>query len=137
VRAIGGGVAVSLLIVCPTFLFEESWHGKPLIDRPGVWWVLPAAIILCGLLAGAAIAGTQYRSRREAQVGGVLVNVIVIGLLFVVDIFRRHAVGKYMTPQVGSLWLAAVVGSIFVGLIGGIAGYRISQRPGRGSPQHR
>jgi hypothetical protein len=36
------GLLVSLLIVGPTFLSEETWHGAPLIDRGGISWLVPA-----------------------------------------------------------------------------------------------
>jgi hypothetical protein len=127
----GLGVLVGFLIACPTFLIEESWHGTPLIDQRGSWWVLPASVIAFGLVAGGAVVGIRCRQVWQALLAGALVAAVNAGLIFIVDIVRRRAIGKHLTPGVERLWFYAAIGSIVVGLAGGLIGYRCSDSKGR------
>jgi uncharacterized membrane protein YhaH (DUF805 family) len=123
-RRFGLGILVGLLVACPTFLLEEAAFGKPLIDHHrSEWWVLPAVIMAVGFLLGGAIVGYRSRRGRDAFLAGGLVAAVTVGLLFIADLFRRHAVGKPLNNGVEKLWVLAAIGAIVVGGCGGVVGY--------------
>jgi hypothetical protein len=128
--ASGSAYLVGLAISCPTFLVEEYWHGKPLIDQGGIWWTIPAVVMTVGFFAGGAIAGRAARRREGALLLGLAVSAATVLSLFIADLFRRHLLGQVLTPGVEKLWLASAAGAIVVGAVGGLAGYRLVP-PGR------
>jgi hypothetical protein len=60
----GLGILVSLAIVGPTFWWEESWSGAPLIDRGGFLWLFPSTIMALGFFLGGAVAGVVAEGSR-------------------------------------------------------------------------
>ncbi|MGH9093317.1 MAG: hypothetical protein ACRDZR_18345, partial [Acidimicrobiales bacterium] len=50
------GVATILVVTVPAMVLAEDWGGTPLIDRPGAWWLLPAALSVAAFAAGGAVA---------------------------------------------------------------------------------
>jgi quinol-cytochrome oxidoreductase complex cytochrome b subunit len=131
-RHFGLGVLVGLLVACPTFLLEEAAFGKPLIDHHrSEWWLLPAAIMAIGFLLGGMIVGYRSRRSRDALLAGSLVAVVTVGLLFIADLFRRHAVGKPLNYGVEKLWVLAAIAAIVVGGCGGLMGYLRAAPTGR------
>jgi hypothetical protein len=116
------GLFVSLVIVGPTFLTEETWHGAPLIDRGGALWVIPAAIMAVGFFLGGAIAGYQKLRARHALVSGLAVSFVTIVLAFLGDLVRRHSIGEGLQHAVAEYWVGALFVSVFVGSLGGLSG---------------
>jgi hypothetical protein len=116
------GLLVGLVITCPTFLIEEYWHGRPLIDQGGIWWTVPAVVMTLGFLVGGVIVGRQCRRWGSALAGGLLVSAVTVLLLFIADLFRRHLLAQVLTPGVERLWLLSAAGAVLVGAAGGLIG---------------
>jgi hypothetical protein len=130
---LGLGVVVGLAISCPTFLIEEFWHGKPLIDQGGIWWVLPAAIMALGFLLGGAIVGRHCRRAQSALWQGMLISAVTVWLIFIADLIRRHVLTQIVTHAVLKLWLVSALGAVVVGGVGGLLGYWL-RAPARRTP---
>src|SRR5580658_2726539 len=90
---IGLALLVGFVITCPTFLLEEFWHGRPLIDQGGIWWVLPAIVMALGFFIGGAIVGRRCRRPASAYAQGALVAAVTVWLIFMADLIRRHELG--------------------------------------------
>jgi hypothetical protein len=121
-QSLGDGIIVSLVIVGPTFLFEELWRGRPLIDRGGFLWVLPAAIMGIGFLIGGIIAGRHRRQRKGSFNQGVLAAAVTLFLIFIADMIRRAVLGEAVTIPVLGIWCAWAAGALIVGGLGGLNG---------------
>jgi hypothetical protein len=125
------GLLVSLLIVGPTFLSEETWHGAPLIDRGGALWLVPAVIMAIGFFAGGMIAGYRRQRLAGALLMGVFVGALTIGLAFAGDLARRYMLGEGLQHRVLEYWVAAVVAAVVVAGLGGLSGRYLSLRSWR------
>ncbi len=119
------GYVVALVIAGPTFFIEEFWHGKPLIDQGGIWWVIPAAVMAVGFFVGGCIAGRPCRRLEWAVIEAFVVATAALFTIFAADIVRRHQLGQYLNPGVDKLWALAGVGAVVVGTIGGVVGRRM------------
>lgn len=116
------GLFVSLAIVGPTFLSEETWHGAPLIDRGGVLWLIPSAVMAFGFFIGGTIAGYRRQGYQRALLQGLFVAGLTIVLAFIGDLGRRHLLGEGLQARVLEYWIAAMVVSLVVGGLGAVAG---------------
>jgi MFS family permease len=125
------GLLVSLVIVGPTFLSEETWHGAPLIDRGGALWLLPAVVMAIGFFAGGMIAGYHRQRLAGALLKGVLVGALTIGLAFAGDLARRYWLGEGLQSRVLEYWAAAAVAALVVGGLGGVSGRYLAVRSWR------
>jgi hypothetical protein len=123
-QSLSDGFLVSLVVVGPTFLLEEMWGGKPLIDRAGLVWVIPAAIMAMGFFAGGRIAGRHRQTVKGALNQGILVAALTLPLIFVADMIRRTVLNQIIPLNVLELWAGALVCSILVSGLGGISGRR-------------
>jgi hypothetical protein len=117
------GLLVSLIIVGPTFLSEETWHGGPLIDRGGVEWLVPAIVMAIGFFVGGAIAGYQRTRVQGALLRGLLVAGLTIALAFAGDMARRFALGEGVQVRVLEYWVGAVAAALLVGGLGAVNGH--------------
>jgi hypothetical protein len=117
------GLLVGFFIACPTFLIEEFWHGKPLIDQRGMGWIIPAVIMVIGFLLGGAIVGHQSRGVFSAFVHGALMGAATLLFIFIVDLIRRDVLNQRWNFGVEKLWITSAVGAILVGGLGGIIGF--------------
>jgi hypothetical protein len=122
------GLLVSLLIVGPTFLSEETWHGGPLIDRGGVLWLVPAVVMAFGFFVGGAIAGYQRTGVQGALARGLLVAGLTISLAFAGDMARRHALGEGVQLRVLEYWVGAVGAALLVGGLGAVNGRWLARK---------
>jgi hypothetical protein len=122
------GLLVSLAIVGPTFLAEETWHGAPLIDRGGVLWIVPAVVMAIGFLVGGMIAGYQRATAQGALIRGFLVAALTIFLAFAGDMARRLSLQEGLHLRVAEYWVGAVAASLLVGGLGGVCGRRLAQK---------
>jgi hypothetical protein len=116
------GLLVSLAIVGPTFLSEETWHGAPLIDRGGLLWIVPSVIMAIGLFIGGTIAGYRRQGLNVALLQGLLIGAVTIGLAFAGDMGRRHLLGQGLQFAVVEYWIGAVAAGVVVGGLGGVTG---------------
>jgi threonine/homoserine efflux transporter RhtA len=123
-QSLSDGFLLSLVIVGPTFLLEEMWGGKPLIDRGGVVWVAPAAVMALGFFIGGRIAGRHRRTAKGAFNQGVLVATLTIPLIFIADMVRRIVLHQNLPPEVLGFWVGALVCATLVGGLGGLSGRR-------------
>ena len=124
------GLLIGLALVLPTFIIEEFWRGRPLIDQGGEWWVVPAVVMAVGFFVGGLIVGLDCRRLTVAFRRGLLVAALTVGLTFVVDLFRRHALGQILTLGVEDLWLLAGLVAVLVGGLGAIVGCRFTRPKG-------
>jgi hypothetical protein len=121
-ESVGLGVFVSLAIVGPTFLSEETWRGAPLIDRGGLLWLVPSFVMAIGFFLGGTIAGYRRQGLKLALLQGLLVAAVTIGLAFVGDLGRRYLLGEGLQLRVLEYWVAAVAVALLVGGLGAAAG---------------
>ena len=122
------GLLVSLAIVGPTFLSEETWHGAPLIDRGGVLWIVPSVVMAFGFLVGGMIAGYRRPTAQGALVRGLVVAALTISLAFAGDMVRRLSLQEGLQLRVLEYWVGAVAASLLVGGLGGVCGRRLAQK---------
>jgi hypothetical protein len=123
-QSLSDGFLVSFVIVGPTFLFEELWRGRPMIDQGGATWMIPAVIMGIGFFAGGRVAGRNRSSRRGAFSQGLVVAALTLILIFLADMIRRLILTEGLTWQVLAIWLACVFGALVVGGVGGVSGRR-------------
>jgi hypothetical protein len=131
----GLGLLVSLAVVGPTFLSEETWHGAPLIDRDGLLWIVPSAIMAIGLFTGGIIAGYRRQRLNVALLQGLLIGALTIGLAFAGDLARRHHLGQqHLQFAVVEYWIGAVAVGVLVAGLGAVTGRFGAHRFGRRRP---
>jgi hypothetical protein len=123
-RSLSDGLMVTLIVVGPSFLFEELWRGRPLIDQNGYLWLVPGAIMAIGFYIGGLIAGRHRRSASGAFNQGLLVSGLTLALIFLADMIRRVVLSQDLTIEIFGLWLAAAAGGLLVGGLGGLSGRR-------------
>ena len=124
-QSLSDGFLVCLLVVAPSFLFEELWRGQPMIDQGGAWWLLPAIIMAVGFFVGGRVAGRNRSTRTGAFRQGLLVAALTLVMIFLADLIRRGIVGKEIVKaEVIAIWLACAFGALVVGGVGGVSGRR-------------
>jgi hypothetical protein len=123
-QSLGDGFLLSLIVVGPAFLFEELWRGRPMIDQPGAWWVVPAAIMAGGFFAGGRLAGRARRSVGGAFIQGLLVAGLTLVMIFVADMIRRVVLVQHLNWGVMALWLGSAMAGLLLGGLGGLSGRR-------------
>jgi hypothetical protein len=121
-QSLGLGLCVALVIVGPTFLVEQTWHGAPIIDRGGLLWLLPSFVMAVGFFVGGMIAGHRRKGRTGALVHGLLVAALTIALAFAGDLVRRDALGEGLPFIILEYWIGAVAVALVVGGLGGVNG---------------
>jgi hypothetical protein len=123
-QSLSDGFLVSLAVVAPTFLFEELWRGRPMIDQAGVLWLLPASLMAIGFFAGGRVAGRNRRNRVGAFNQGLLVSGLTLVMIFMADMIRRVVLSQGLSWGVMLLWAGSAAGALLVGGLGGINGRR-------------
>lgn len=131
-----GATGLVLVVAAPALVVAETWRGRPLIDQPGYWWLVPAAVVLGGFLVGGMVAGRCEAARdrtiggrragnphrRSARGAGLGAAVGSIGVLVLVaaDVLRRTVVvGEPVTVPVVGLWLWGAAVAVAVAAAGG------------------
>ncbi len=127
-RSLSDGFTVSLVVVGPSFLFEELWRGRPLIDQPGSLWLVPGAIMAIGFFMGGAIGGRHRKQAAGAFTQGLLVAALTLVLIFMADIIRRIVLHQALTIEIIGLWFAAAAGGLLVSGLGALAARRRRRR---------
>jgi len=118
----GLGILVSLAIVGPTFWWEETWHGAPLIDRSGLLWLLPGVVMGLGFFLGGTTAGYRRQRVKVALLQGLVASTATIGVIFAADLHRRHSLGEGLPTLVGVFWVAALCVAGLVSGLGAVVG---------------
>ncbi len=93
-QSLSDGFLVCLLVVAPSFLFEELWRGQPMIDQGGAWWLIPAIIMAVGFFAG---DGWRVATGAPAPAPFARVSwwrALTLVMIFLADLIRRGIVGK-------------------------------------------
>jgi hypothetical protein len=123
-QSLSDGFLVSIVVVGPTFLFEELYGGKPMIDHGGVVWLWPALIMAAGFFAGGRVAGRNRSSRVGAFNQGFLVAALTLPVIFMADILRRVALHQGFSWEVFYIWVGCSIAAVLVGGLGGVNGRR-------------
>ena len=123
-RSLGDAYLFTLLISVPALLWEEMWRGQPMIDQPGLLWVVPMVITVAAFFIGGAVAGRHRRRRRGALVQAVALAVPVSLLLIIADVGRRLDLHRGFTLPVAGLWLYALLGTVAISSLGALYGRR-------------
>ena len=126
-QSLSDGFLICTAVVGPTFLFEELWRGRPIIDQGGAWWVIPALIMGVGFFAGGRVAGRNRRSYGGAFTLGVIVASVTLVLIFLADMVRRAILTQGLTWNVMAIWLACSFGALVAGGLGGMSGRRAAR----------
>jgi len=124
-QSLGLGLFVALVIVGPTFLVEQTWHGAPLIDRGGLLWLIPSFVMAIGFFVGGMIAGHRRKGLKGALAHGLLVAALTVALAFAGDLVRRDALGEGLPVIIFGYWMAAVAVALVVGGLGGVNGRHV------------
>ena len=69
----------------PALAVEETWHGQPMIDQVGQWWMIPGAVTLLAFLLGGIIAVGSSAHRTWM---GAIAGVVAAAVLTIADVFR-------------------------------------------------
>lgn len=120
-RSLSDGFMISLLIVGPSFLFEELWRGKPLIDQPGNFWIVPGVIMAIGFFVGGGVGGRHRRQAGGAFTQGMLIAALTLALIFMADMIRRGILHAPFTITIIGVWIACAAGALLVSGVGGVA----------------
>jgi hypothetical protein len=123
-QSLSDGFLLSIAVVGPTFLFEELWRGKPMIDQSGNLWLLPAIMMAIGFFAGGRVAGRNRSTLAGSFLQGIMVAALTVGVVFIVDMVRRLTLSQGLSPGVLALWLGCAAGALLAGGLGGINGRR-------------
>ena len=123
-HSLSDGFLVSLVIVGPSFLFEELWRGRPLIDQPGNLWIVFGAIMAIGFFAGGGVGGRHRRHAGGAFNQGLLIAALTLILIFVADVIRRLILHAPLTWEIMGLWCAAAAGGLLVSGLGALSARR-------------
>ena len=118
----GLGILVSLAIVGPTFWWEETWDGAPLIDRGGLLWLLPGVVMAFGFSLGGITAGYGRGTAKGAVLRGLAVSTATIGVILAGDLHRRHSFGENLPLLVGLYWIGALCAAGLVAGLGALFG---------------
>jgi hypothetical protein len=123
-QSLSDGFLLGLVIVGPTFLAEELWRGRPLIDQAGAWWLLPACIMAIGFFSGGRVAGRKRRARKGAFTQGLMTSGLTLVLIFVADVIRRMVLSDGLPRSVLLVWLEWALAALLAGGLGGLSGRR-------------
>lgn len=126
------GALVALVVSVPTLAAEEAWGGRPMIDQPGLWWMVPGAVVLAAFFVAGIVAG-RGRSRRGPTAAGA--GILAVVTLVVADVIRRLVVvGESLSWPVAALW---IYGGLAVAAVGGWAAGRRRVGPRPAGRRHR
>jgi O-antigen/teichoic acid export membrane protein len=123
-RSLSDALLVTLIFSVPVLLWEEMWHGQPMIDQPGHLWLVPTVITVAAFFIGGMTAGRHRRQRTGAIVQAIALAIPVSLLLIVADVGRRLDLHRGFTLPVAALWLYALVGTAVISSLGALYGRR-------------
>ena len=125
------GLGVTLLVAVPTLVAGEDWHGRPLIDQPGLAWVVPMVVTALAFVAGGAVAGRRQPRLRAAVGCGFAMGILAVLLLLAADVTRRVLLDPTLPMGVVRYWIEASAGSTVLAMLGATGAFRLL--PGAGA----
>lgn len=129
------GALVALVVSVPTLAAEEAWGGRPMIDQPGLWWMVPGAVVLAAFFVAGIVAG-RGRPRRGSPAAGA--GILAVVTLVVADVIRRLVVvGESLSWPVAVLWIYGGLAAVAVAAVGGWAAGRRRVGPRPAGRRHR
>jgi hypothetical protein len=124
------GILVALVVAVPPLMIEEDWHGRPMLDQPGSFWIFPALVAALGLLLGGAVSGRRSMGAGRAGLLGAAIGLVTSAVLVAADLVRRAARHQSVPPAVAHLLVEAALVSILLGALGALGSY-VANSPGR------
>jgi hypothetical protein len=120
---------VTLVLAVPTMAVEEDWHGRPMIDQSSHLWMVAAAIVVTGFLAGGFFAG--YRRPAAAVANAAAAAGIAVIVLIMAALSRRFLVVHEGVPSaVVELWCWGLVAGIVSSAVSSQLGQRFARSRG-------
>lgn len=130
-QSLSDGFLVALIIVAPTFLFEELWRGRPMISQPGAAWLIPAVLLGLGFFFGGRVAGRYRSTAGAAFLQGLMVAALVLVMIFLADMIRRLVLTQGLDGETMAIWAACSFGALMAAGLGGINGRRGARKAKR------
>lgn len=131
------GLATVLVVTVPTMVLAEVWQGKPLIDHPSRWWLLPAAIAVVAFAAGGAVGARGRASTGRALVAGLAVAVPAVLVLLAGDAVRRAVYNPTLPAAVVGYLVEASAVALAASSIGAVASAAAARQAPAGSRDDR
>lgn len=121
-RSLSDAILFTLVIAGPALLWEEIWHGQPMIDQKGYLWVVPTIIVVATYFLGGAIAGRHRHRSVGALIQGIALAIPASLVLVIADLARRLILSKGIPIVIVGLWLAAIAGTVVIAVLGALFG---------------
>ena len=119
------GLALTLVVAIPTLVVAEDWHGRPLIDQPGLGWLIPTVVAALAFVAGGGVTGRRQPRLRDALGSAFLMGLLGGLLLLAADGGRRILVNPTLPMGVVWYWLEAAAGSTVLAMLGAASRFRV------------
>src|ERR1700677_3875498 len=105
---IAGSVLLVLAVSIPTMIFEEDWHGRPMIDQGTHLWILAACLVAGAFFAGGAIVAFRRPSAPTRY--ATTTAVLAVAILLCGALYRRFwGAHEVLATPVQGLWFACFV----------------------------
>lgn len=122
------GLVTILVVAVPTMVVAEDWHGHPMIDEAGAWWLIPATVAVGGFFMGGAVSARRpagekrltVRARVLAAVVGALLGAAGAAVLVAADGMRRLLLNPTLPTGVVDYWLEAAAVAVVVAALGAL-----------------
>ncbi|MDA8062845.1 MAG: hypothetical protein M0T80_10555 [Actinomycetota bacterium] len=124
------GLLVTLVVAVPSMVVAEEWHGRPMIDQPGLWWLLPGAVAVAGFFAGGALAArptssgerptSSGRACATSAFAGARVGALAAVLLVAADGARRALLDPTLPAGVVAYWVEAAAAAVVASVSGAV-----------------
>jgi hypothetical protein len=124
---VGVPALLVLAVAIPTMAVEEDWHGRPMIEQPGLLWLAAAFLVAGAFLVGGMAAGYRRPSApaRHATVAADL----AVGVLLVGAVSRRLWLAHKGVPfAVVRLWCLGAVAALLLSAAGSQLGRWLAVR---------
>lgn len=131
------GVATILVVTVPVMAAAEDWQGVPLIDHPGAWWLLPAAIAVAAFVTGGAVAARGRRPAVRALLYGLAAGLPAVAVLLVGAAVRRALYNPTLPAGVVAYWVEASAVALAAALVGAAGASLIARRAGASARRSR
>lgn len=129
------GTATILVVTVPVMVVAEDWQGVPLIDHPGAWWLLPAAIAVAAFVAGGAVAARGRSPLGRALLCGLAAGLSSAVVLLGGDVVRRVLYNPTLPAGVVAYWAEASAVALVAALGGAAGAALVARRAGASAPR--
>jgi hypothetical protein len=124
------GTATILVVTVPVMVMAEDWQGVPLIDHPGAWWLLPAAVAVAAFVAGGAVAARGRSPVGRALLSGLVAGLSSVAVLLAGDVVRRILYNPTLPAGVVAYWVEASAVALGAALAGATGAALAARRAG-------